>query len=447
MRARFRLVLVVATAASLAMSLAGPAAGGGGHRPTPTSGAAAVVAWNTTATSATAECGITPNGNPLAESRLYAMTQLAVYEAVTALHRGRGGTAFTEAAVAAAAHDTLVPGLTALAPGCVGIAAVETAYTAALQAISDGPAKSAGVGAGQAAAADVAQQRSADGVTATFTWQDQNYPQGTRPGEWRFTPQGPGEPDVNFAFAPSWGTVKPFILRNSNQFNPAKPYGLTSKKYAADVNEVRSLGALTGSTRTPDQTQIALFWVGSSPYQWNNIARNLLTDNRLDAVATAKLFAVMNMAMADGYISSFATKYRYDFWRPVTAIRLADTDGNPATTADPGWYPLVSTPPIPDYDSAHAVEGAAAATVLEGFLGRRGSDFSVCSLTLTDPAQQCGGTAEVLRHFGSPTQAAAENGLSRIYIGFHFRNAVDKGIEHGTSIGRYALATALRAGR
>jgi hypothetical protein len=149
------------------------------------------------------------------------------------------------------------------------------------------------------------------------------------------------------------------------------------------------------------------------------------------------------MALADGYIGSFDTKYHYTYWRPVTAIREAATDGNPATTADPTWTPLVTTPPIPDYDSAHSVEGGAAAAVLARVLGTDRIGFAACSLTL--PAgQTCADPNPVLRRYGSFSQAANENALSRIYNGFHFRDAVQIGTRHGEKIGNRAVNLLLR---
>ena len=156
------------------------------------------------------------------------------------------------------------------------------------------------------------------------------------------------------------GRRHPFVLNDSSQFRPGPPYAVTSKKYTADFNEVKALGGddiTTPSARTAEQTEIALFWVESSPLQWNRIARTVSGSEGLDMWENARLFGLLNMALADGYIGSFETKSHYNYWRPVTAIQTADTDGNPSTSADPTWTPLVATPPIPDYDSAHSVEG------------------------------------------------------------------------------------------
>jgi hypothetical protein len=172
--------------------------------------------------------------------------------------------------------------------------------------------------------------------------------------------------------------------------------------------------------------------------QWNRIARILAADAGLDEWESARLFGLLNMALADGSVGSFETKYLYNFWRPVTAIQLAATDGNPDTDADPTWMPLVTTPPIPDHDSAHSVEGGAAAQVFKRFFGTDLMSFEVCSLTL--PAgSTCNDAGSVTRAFTSFTQAADENALSRILVGFHFRHAVESGVEHGRRIGNRAV--------
>ena len=209
--------------------------------------------------------------------------------------------------------------------------------------------------------------RSVDGYDTPLV--DPNYQEGAAPGEYRYTPGTP------FAFVPGLGEdLTPFVLEDGSQFRPGPPYSLTSGKYAADVNEIQHLGGddvTTPSDRTADQTEIALFWVESSPLAWNRIARTVADAEGLDPWESARLFGLLNLAMVDGYIGSFEAKYHYRFWRPVTAIRLADIDGNPATTADPTWTPLLENPPIPEYDSGHAVEGGAAAEVPEAVLPHR----------------------------------------------------------------------------
>jgi hypothetical protein len=267
---------------------------------------------------------------------------------------------------------------------------------------------------------------------------DTAFPQGAAPGEYRFTP------GFSFAFAPGWADVTPFVLSDSAQYRADPPYEVKSRRYAADFAEIKRLGGdgiTTPSARTAEQTEIARFWVESSPLQWNRIARQV--SGRLDPWAQARLFGLLNMALADGYIGSFETKYRYRYWRPVTAIREAATDGNPRTSANPSWTPLAPTPPIPDHDSAHAVEGSAAAEVLRRFFGTDRIAFRTCSLTLP-PGSTCIDPSPVTRAYGSFSEAAAENGLSRILVGFHFRNAVDAGIDHGRRIGGLTVDRFLR---
>ena len=202
-------------------------------------------------------------------------------------------------------------------------------------------AKTRGIALGRHAAEAILALRASDGYDTPTT--DPDYEEGHRP---RRIPLHTGHA---FAFAPHLGEeLLPFALRDGSQFRPGPPYPLTSRRYAADVNEVQRLGGdnvTTPSARTDDQTEIALFWVESSPLQWNRIARTVSTAEGLDLWENARLFGLLNMALTDGYIGTFETKYHYRFWRPVTAIRLADIDGNPATIADPTWTPLQAPRP------------------------------------------------------------------------------------------------------
>jgi hypothetical protein len=234
------------------------------------------------------------------------------------------------------------------------------------------------------------------------------------------------------------------VLHDSTQFRPGPPYAVTSPKYTADFNEIKSLGARVGSTRTAEQIQIAFFWVESPLLQWNRIARTVSEAAGLDMWEHARLFALLNMALADGNIGTAETKYHYNYWRPQTAMQTADDDGNLDTLADLTWVPLGPEPPIPEYDSAHSVAGGAAAQVLQHFFETNEVSFRTCSLTLRLPEEQCGGSSEVRRVFSSFTGAADENGVSRIYVGYHFRKAVEEGIAHGRKIGNRAVNLFLR---
>jgi hypothetical protein len=408
----------------------------------------AVLDWNANAGQAAIAACIAPDGNPLLESRMYAMMHVAVHDALNAIDRRSDPYVFhgrtrrpasPDAAVATAARDVLVPLLSELPASfpqeCIeaGIASVEADYAAALGAIPDNAAKTRGMRKGEMAAEAILALRASDGSDTPLV--DPAYPQGTEPGEYRFTPGTP------FAFAPGWADVTPFVLRDSSQFRAPPPYGVTSRRYTQDFREVKRLGGdgtSTPSDRTDDQTEIALFWVGSSPLQWNQIARTVSADRKLDLWENARLFGLVNLAMADGYIASFETKYLYNFWRPVTAIQLAGTDGNPNTSPNPTWTPLVTTPPVPDYDSAHSVEGGAAAQVLRRFFGTDDISFETCSLTL--PAgSTCDDPSPVTRSFSSFSEAAEENAFSRVLVGFHFRKACEVGVQHGRTIGNRAV--------
>lgn len=424
----------------------------------------AVTDWNANAGAAALAACIAPTDNPLHESRLYAMLHLAVHDALNAIDRrsrpyahdatAPAGTS-PEAAVAAAARDVLVSQIALIgAPfpaQCIaaGIARAEADYAAALAAIADGAAKTQGITLGQAAAAAVINRRANDGSNTPLV--DPAFAQGSAPGEWRFTP---GSPPI--AFAAGWAQVTPFVLRDAAQFRPGPPLAVDCegrhpnnsdgcRKYAADLEEVRRLGSdgiSAPSARTAEQTEVALFWVESSPLAWNRIARSVALSQGLDMWRNARLFGLLNMALADGYVASWATKYHYRFWRPVTAIREAANDGNPGTTADAAWMSLRPTPPIPDYESAHAVQGAAAAQVMKRVFGRDNIAFSACSLTL--PAgSTCQDSSPVRRHFSGFGQAADENGESRILVGFHFRDAVAKGLTLGRQVGEWAVDQAL----
>jgi hypothetical protein len=285
---------------------------------------------------------------------------------------------------------------------------------------------------GQGAAAAILALRAADGAVGPFL--NFNCPQDTNPGEFQCTPPFP------FIAFEVWANVTPFVLKDSSQFRPGPPYAVTRQKYTADFNEVKSLGGddiTTPSARTADQTEIALFWWESAPLKWNRIARTVSADAGLDLWENARLFALLNMALADGYIAMKDSKNYYNYWRPITAIRTADSDGNPDTSGDPNWTPLRPNPPDQDYLSGHAMEGGAAAEVLKQFFGTDQISFQDCGLLLP-PGSACSDPSPVLRTYASFSQAAAENAYSRVLIGFHFRKAVEEGNDYGHKIGKRA---------
>ena len=385
-----------------------------------------VTDWNVIATT-TAPAG---GKNAIEQSRIYAMTHAAIHDALNAIDRRNRPYAFDqramtsaspEAAVASAARDVLVAQLP------TQVASLDAAYAASLAGIADGPAKTSGIAIGQAAAAAILALRSADGSTVPMP-----YMPGTGPGAWQ-----PTHPTFAPAVLPGWGNVTPFAMTNGSQFRPSPPtlFDLNSVEYAADYNEVKAIGDLNSVTRTAEQSEIARFWYEGSPNGWNRIARVVVAQRGLDLWQSARLFGLLNFAMADGFIAGFDAKYFYNFWRPVTAIRAGATDGNPATIADPAWATFLVSPAIPDYPSTHSVLGAAASDVLARFFG---SD--AISFTTTSGAPFPG----IARSFTSFSQAALENADSRVYAGIHFRMACRDGLTQGAQVGRYAFEHALQ---
>ena len=260
------------------------------------------------------------------------------------------------------------------------------------------------------------------------------YVPSTAPGAWRRTPPFFRPPEL-----PQWPYVEPFALTNGAQFRPPGPPSLNSSQYAAEVNQVKALGGINSTNRTAEQTLIARFWSDFSytvtpPGHWNQIAQNVMTNRPTTLVESARLFALLNIAMADAGIVVWDSKYIYNFWRPVTAIQRADTDGNPDTEADPDWLPLLNTPPFPEYVSGHSAFSSAAATVLAAFYGSDNVPFTVGSDSVPG----------VLRSYQSFAAAAEEIALSRIYGGIHFLSADVEGLEAGRHVGDYVFGHFLR---
>lgn len=413
----------------------------------------AVIDWNDHAAEAARAACVAPFDNPLHESRTYAIMHIAIHDALNAVsrrsqpyaYRGRAPGASPEAAVAAAARTSLLGALSDVTGPFAdchdkAVTVVEGHYAKALEDIPDSTAKLRGIAVGKRSAYTILARRAGDGSDTPLVVAD--FGQGDQPGDYRFTSE-----KKQFAFAPGWGDVKPFV-RKTDQIRVAPPYPLTSAAYTDDLDEVRRLGGdgtTTPSARTAEETEIALFWLENSPHQWNRAARDLAADHHLDLWQSARMFGLLNLALADGYVATFEVKYDLLFWRPVTAIRLAGTDGNPDTSADPGWTPLRETPPIPDHDSGHAVAGGAAAAALRGYFGTDRLSFSLCSYTV--PEDTCTDASPLTRHFTRLSDAAAENARSRVLIGFHFRHATKVGLRHGKAIGDRVVDRALQPRR
>jgi hypothetical protein len=406
--------------------------------------------WNTVAVQASLAAG----QNGITQSRTLAIVQVAVHDALNTIEPRYARYTFTgdgprgasvDAAIAAAAWDAIIGAITVGVlpfPGfgtpvlqAMAASQVDAAYEAVLAGIPNGTSKTNGIMVGQTAARAILARRSSDGATTPV-----NYVPGTQPGEWQPTPNPippdpPAPADRLPALLPGWGQVTPFVLRRSTQFDPDGPPRLSGQRYAREYNEVKEVGDRNSTTRTAEQSSIARFWYEASPAAWSRIARIVAEARGLNSWETARLLALLNVAMADGYIAGFQTKYELNFWRPVTAIRAGDTDGNPATVPDPAWSSFLNTPPVPDYTSTHSVLGGASAEVLRRFFRNDNVSFATTSGTPF---------AGITRSYTSFSQAAEENGLSRIYAGIHYRSAVEDGIRQGNRVGAYAFAHALR---
>ncbi|MEV0271201.1 vanadium-dependent haloperoxidase [Hamadaea sp. NPDC050747] len=358
---------------------------------------------------------------PNEQARSFAMVHGAVYDAVNAIAGkpyqpylvapAADGTESAEAAVATAAYQMLL----SLFPAQQ--ARLLAQYDDALAAIPDGAAKQGGISVGTQAAAAMIADRQNDGAFGAQTWIV-----GTQPGRWRPTPP-------TYASAGAWtGHVKPFLLPSASMFRTSGPPVLTSAAYARDVNEVKRIGGATSTVRTADQTEAAIWWHDRHLAEWE-IKRQIAVGQGLSTLQAARMFAMVDMTEADALIACYNEKEYWSFWRPVTAIQLADTDGNPATVGDPTWMPLLVTPAFPEYTSGHTCFTSASMTTLAYFFHRDDIPFSAYS-----PA------ADATRHYGSFSQALAEVVEARVWGGVHFRSADNQGVRIGLSVFAYMAA-------
>ncbi len=391
----------------------------------PTALADVVIDWNVAMTHYS-ETLPPPGVAPYLEARAYAMTHLAQRNAIELASKGNegnpGGPADVTAAGAQAAHDVLV----AVFPD--GAAAFDTLLNTQLAAIPDSPAKLLGQQIGAAAAAAMLAARADDGSATA----EGPYTPGTDPGDYQFTPPFDGPPFNGYAAGTLWGNVTPFALKRGHQFRAPPPYKVTDLNYTFDFLEIKAFGSLNSPVRSEDQTALALFWYEGSTFGWNRLARIVAAPHALSVKENATLFALLNVAIADAYLASLDSKYAYNFWRPLTGIHAAATDGNPATEPDPAWQPLFLTPPIPDYPSGHACAGGAAAAVLIATFGDEQTFTLPSTMSFPFPWIQP-------RTFHRISDAAKENALSRMLVGIHFRLACEVGLEQGYDVGAWVV--------
>lgn len=386
-----------------------------------------VIEWNRTLLSIVR----TPGAQPptIHATRSFAMLHGAIFDAVNAIDRtyepytlrlqrvSREASPF--AAADEAAHDVLV----ALYPGFS--AALDAELQQDLDQIPDGKDKWEGLAVGEAAATAIIALRQDDGSGATLP----PYVSTGQPGNYELTPPNFGSPDFT-----QWPRVTPFAIASADAFRPGPPPDLASEEYTRSFDEVKALGLVSSTVRTPDQTQIGRFWNGNIQNFWNEIAQTAAMERQLGIVRSAHLFAELNFAIADTVIAFFDAKYTYNLWRPVTAVQRADEDNNPRTIADSAWLPLSGkTAPDPSYPGAHSAISTAASWVLRNYL-RNEISLDVTSESLPG----------VTRHFDSFSEAAIEAGLSRIYAGQHFRFDHYAGEFLGNRVAHAVMASVLQ---
>jgi len=372
-------------------------------------------------------------------SRYFAIIEIAVHDALNnvkpkfqryALLNEREQFASPDAAVASAAYWA-IKGLNRQ-----GSFPIDTWYSESLATIPDGESKELGKTLGKHAAEAIILNRANDGFTQVLAT-SVNPPDGTTPGAYRHTNL------LNVRYVPNWGTVmSPYVIVSNDQFRPIGPHAVTSAEYAADYNEVKAKGARVGSSRNTEEETLAKFWADNKPsIVWNNFARNIIATKKMDAWKTARLFAIMHTAIADGVNSALEAAYHFYSWRPETAIHEGDNDNNTVTSANAPWLPFIIegpnanpaanfvSPPIPEYPATYTVNGGIVAEVLQLFFETDKIEIDLTSITLP-------GTT---LHYSSISRAASDNSLSKIYEGWHFRKAVIDGEALGKSVGNYVF--------
>jgi hypothetical protein len=365
----------------------------------------AITDWNTKAAEFITEARM---GTPPA-IRLMALAQTAAHDAVTAAQQAGDPAASAEAAIAASQRGVFLKLLPAQQ------AAIEAAYAQALAGIADGPAKAAGLAAGERAAAELLAARLNDGAAAPEAYRPQ-----TEPGTY--------VPTAAMA-VPQWAHRKPWLMGSPSQFRPAPPPPLASEQWARDFNEVKALGARNSPQRSAEQTEIARFWEYSLPAIYHGVLRSVAQQPGRDLARNARLFAVGAQAMDDALIAVFDAKYHHGFWRPATAIRNGDSDGHHATERDASWASLIDAPMHPEFPSGHSILAATVATVVKA----ETSAGAMPLLSTSSPTAK-GAT----RQWSNVDDFVREVSNARVWGGIHFRSATDTGEAMGRQIGELA---------
>ena len=379
----------------------------------------AITVWNENAVTIA-----TPRMSPPAAQRAVAMVQVAMFDAVNSIERRyrpylaqfpAAPTASKEAAAAAAAGAVLA--------GLFPNAEKQTHDLMAsyLAALPEGEAKAEGVRLGEAVAAKVLEARRNDGTGAPDSYRPK-----TKPGVYVPTAITVGS---------TWPNVTPFALKSPAQFRPQPPIRLTGKEWAVDYNEIKDLGRKDSAKRSARQTEDARFWLITGPQSTDPLVRQLVTATKLGLLDSARFMALASVALADAYIAVMEAKYHYEFWRPITAIRNGDIDGNPLTESDPTWQPIDTTPMHPEYPCAHCIGSSALATVVETLLGTA----DIPEIVMTSPS------APGVTHRWTNIRAYTDEvSQARIWAGFHYRFSTRVGQQVGRKIGQYVVANVMQ---
>ena len=384
------------------------------------SSADVVTEWNERAVAATLQA----KQLPFVATRVLAMVHTAMFDAVNSIE---GHYTPYKAKVAAPPHSS---------PEAAAVAAaysvllklfpeqkndLDAAYGASLATVPDGSGKTAGVTVGETVARKILELRASDGANAP-----NSYRPSTSPGLYIPT---------TLPIGTRWGTVTPWAMERSSQFRPSPPTALTSVEWANDYNEIRDLGAEKSTSRTAEQSDIARFWVITGPSSWDPLVRQLASAPGRSLLANARLFARVEIAAADAYIAVFDAKYAFNFWRPITAIRNGDIDGNDATPRVPDWDPFIDTPLHPEYPCAHCITSAATGTILESEFGQG----AVPVLTMTSST-----APGVVRQWTNIRNWEDEVSSARIYGGIHYRNSTVVGQSMGRKIGDLVVSKCMK---
>ena len=381
--------------------------------------------WDEKAITAVAPLASVPSTyTPYAAYRMMGLVHAAMFDAVNSvepryrpylvqLHAERATSKEAAAAAAAAAILATIDVKTA--------GEMKVALASYLASIPDGAAKSDGVKLGEAVAARVLEARANDGSNAP-----DDYRPRTTPGVYVAT---------STMRAPMWPKVRPFAMSSPSQFRPGPPSGLDSKEWATDFNEIKDYGGRNSAKRTAQQTETARFWLVSGPVGYHPFLRQLVTAKQLGVVESARFMALAGLAINDALIAVLDAKYHYNFWRPVTAIRNGDTDGNAATEREATWQPLADTPMHPEYPCAHCILSGSVAGVVKAVLGTA----EVPDIAITSP------TAPGVTHrWTSMTAFTDEVANARVWAGFHYRFSTRVGTEMGLKVGEYVVRSVMQ---